>query len=125
MIDLRAVFASVTVIAWLAGCGRSSNTPVPPSAPIAEKPNVIVTIDGKRRACVVALYTEAQGSTVACDDVVSFIKNELRVPSGSIFDLRTIPEIDDAQVATVGGSLKDAGYLFIGGPNARFTTGSR
>ena len=76
-----------------------------------------MTLDGARHTCVVALYSEAQGSAVSCDDVVPFIKDELRVSSGSVYDLRTIPEVDKAQTARVEASLDQAGYRFIAGPH--------
>jgi hypothetical protein len=99
----------------LAGCGQSANTPVSASPPIAARPDVIVTFDGKQHACVVALYSEAQGSSISCNDVVSFVKDELRVPAGSIYDVRTIPDVDSAEMTKVEAGLKTAGYRFIGG----------
>jgi hypothetical protein len=121
MIHRRALFASTLGFALLAGCGPSANTPAPVSPPIAVRPDVIITFDGKQ--CLVALYSEAQGSAISCDDVVPFVKDELRVPSGSIYDIRTIPEVDEAQRTRVEASLKDAGYRFIGGPHAMSITG--
>lgn len=78
---------------------------------------MIVTIDGARHTCLVALYSEAQGSAVSCDEVVPFVRDELRVPSGSIYDLRTNPDVDNAQTARVAATLNGAGYRFIGGPH--------
>jgi hypothetical protein len=100
----------------LGGCGQSA-TPVPP--PIAAKADVIVTLDGKQHACVVSLYSEAQGSIVPCDDIVPFLRDELRVPSGAIYDIRTIAHVDDAEMAKIGTNLKGAGYRFIGGHKDR------
>jgi|ERR1700689_1470581 hypothetical protein len=111
MIDIRAVFVSSVVLMLLTGCGPSASAP-----PIASKPNVIVTLDGKTHACVVALYSETNGSSIACADVVPFVRDELRLPKRSIYDIRTISKVDDAEVAKVGASLKGAGYRYIGGP---------
>jgi hypothetical protein len=108
------VLASTAAVLLLAGCGPSTNTPAP--GRIATKPDVIVTMDGARHACVVALNSETQGSTISCDDVVPFLRDELRVPSGSIYDVRTLPGVDKAALAKVDTSLRDAGYRFIGGP---------
>ncbi len=94
----------------LVGCGSSSTPPK-----IAERPDVIITLDGKRHACVVALDKEPQGSTVACKDAVSFVKDELRVQRGSIYDIRTVANVDDTEIASVRADLNDAGYHFIGG----------
>jgi hypothetical protein len=106
----RAVLLSGLVSILLGGCG-SSNTP----PKIAEQPNVIITLDGKRHACVVALDKEPQGSSVPCKGAVSFVKDELRVPAGAIYDIRTVATVDDTEIASVRDALNDAGYRFIGG----------
>jgi hypothetical protein len=110
MIDARTVLACIAVVTPLAGCGSSANAPdsVPP--PIAAKPDVLVTLDGEHHTCIVALSSEAQGSTIACDDVVPFVRDELRVPGGSIYEIRTIPKVEQAEMAKVEASLKGAGY---------------
>jgi hypothetical protein len=112
------VIASATVFTLLSGCGPSANTPASVPPPIAAKPDVIVTIDGKHHACVVALYREALGSSISCEDVIPFVRDELRLASGSIYDLRANPDADETVVARVGASLTGAGYRFIGGPHA-------
>jgi hypothetical protein len=114
---MRALFASAFGCMLLAGCGPSANTPDAASPPIAAKPDVIVTIDGQHHACVVALSSEAQGSTITCDEVMPFVKDELRVPSGVIYDIRVTPGADKAEMAKVEASLEGAGYRFIGGPH--------
>jgi hypothetical protein len=120
MTDIRPFFAATTVFVLLAGCGSSTNTPNPGSPSVAAKPDVIVTIDGKRHACVVALLSEAQGSSVPCGDVIPFIRDELRIPSGSVYDIRTISDVDQAEVAGVDAKLKAAGYrLFDGSRKGR------
>jgi hypothetical protein len=90
----------------IGACGSSTQS----AAPTAAKSDVIVTLDGVHRACVVALNSEAQGSTIPCSDVVAFLKDELRVPSGSVYDIRTIPEVDAAEKTRVEAALKAAGY---------------
>jgi hypothetical protein len=112
MFDIRAVFVAFFIL--LAGCGTSANTPVPAPPPIAAKPDVTIAFDGERHACVVALSSEAQGSAIPCNDVVPFVRDELRLPSGSIYDIR-IPDVNEAEMAGVGARLKAAGYRFIGG----------
>jgi hypothetical protein len=107
MIRLRAVLAPSMVLVSLAGCGPSANTPGP-SVPL--KSDVIVTLDGEHHTCIVALHSEPQGSTVSCADVVPFVRDELRLASGSIYDMRTIAKVDDAERAKVESSLKAAGY---------------
>jgi hypothetical protein len=94
----------------LVACGSSSTPPK-----LAERPDVIITLDGKRHTCVVALEKEPQGSTVPCKDTVSFVKDELRVPSGSIYDIHIVANVDNAEIASVRDALNGAGYRFIGG----------
>ena len=103
----------------LTGCGSSTNAPATGAAsvtpPIADKADVIITVDGTHHNCVAALYSEAQGSTVACADLIPFIRDELRVPSGSIYDIHSMPEGDSTELTKVRTSLNEAGYRFIGG----------
>jgi hypothetical protein len=110
-----AILASTAVFVFLTGCGRSANTPgaVPP--PVPSKPDVTVTFDGNRRKCVVALPSEAQGSFISCSDVVPFVKDQLRLPSGAVYDIRKISDVDEAEIARVRAELNGAGYRSIGG----------
>ena len=114
-IEARQALALAAILISLAGCGSSTNTPAPGSPPIAARPDVVVTIDGVHHACLVALYSEAQGSSISCDDVVPFVRDELRLAGGSIYDTRTIGTFDAAEMAKTTQSLKDAGYRFNGG----------
>jgi hypothetical protein len=101
---LRTLIGVCTVLTMLGGCGP------------AERPDAIVTIDGVRHACVVALHDEAQGSAVPCSDVAAFLKDELRLAGGSSCDVRTVSDVDAAEVTRVNASLKAAGYRLIGRP---------
>jgi hypothetical protein len=92
----------IALFVSLAGCGP------------AARPDVIITLDGARHACVVALYSEPQGSAVSCAEVVPFVRDQLRVASGSTYDIRTIAKADDAERTNVEAGLKAAGYRFIG-----------
>jgi hypothetical protein len=116
---IYAALASLAPLLLIVGCGSPSGSPTnPPSSAspaIAAKPDVIVTFDGERHSCVVALYSEAQGSMVRCTDIVPFIRDELKVASGSVYDTRTIAQVDAGEVAKTTQNLKDAGYRFIGG----------
>jgi hypothetical protein len=114
---IRALITSTVAMALLAGCGHSAETAAPVAPPIAAKPDVIITLDGERHTCVVALLSEAQGSAVACNEVVAFVRDELRVASGSIYEIRTIADVDRAEMTRVRASLDGAGYRFSGGPH--------
>jgi hypothetical protein len=103
-VEILAIFATSAIfVLLLAGCGRSG-----------PKADVTITLDGAHHACVVALSREAQGSIISCSDVVPFIRDELRLPSGSTYDVRTNSDVDRAEVASVGARLKDAGYRVAG-----------
>jgi hypothetical protein len=107
---LRIFFLASNMAAMLlAGCGPSSDPK------IAENADVTITVDGKHHACVVALYKEPQGSSIPCADVVPFLKDQLRLQAGSIYDVHIILGVDAAEMAGLGASLKGAGYRFIGG----------
>ena len=108
-----AIIASATVLAALTGCGNSTSSSESPR--IASRPDLTVKFDGKRRRCIVALSSEAQGSTISCDEVVSFVKDELRLAPGSIYNVGATSGGDDAEVAKVRANLNHAGYRFIGG----------
>lgn len=110
-------FRVLVIAIPLAGCGSSTEAPASYQGPplIAAKADVIVTLDGKQHVCVVALNNEQQGNNIACDDVVAFVKDELRLPSGSVYDIHGDKDADKAEVARVAAGLKGAGYRFIGG----------
>ena len=111
---LRAAFLSLPAL-WLFGCGSANNGPAPVAAPIAGKPDVVITFDGANHACVVALFAEPQGNTIPCAELVPFLKDELRLPSGSIYDTHMAANPDAAEVAKTTRTLNEAGYRFIGG----------
>jgi hypothetical protein len=101
--------ALLTMSVVLAGCGAPSNAP-------AKKADFIVTLDGIHHVCVVALANEEHGSSIACSDVIPFLKDELRLPAGAIYDLHKTAQVGDAQAASVRENLTAAGYRFISGP---------
>jgi hypothetical protein len=106
-IALRAVLACGMGLLWLAGCGPSANTPGQSGS---STPDVIVTVDSEHHSCVVALNGEPQGSTIACAELVPFVRDELRRASGSTYAIRTVGKVDDRETDTVESSLKGAGY---------------
>jgi hypothetical protein len=113
MIALRAILASNLVAMLLAGCSPSANT----DPKIAEKADFTITVDGKHHACDVALSKETQGSSIPCAEVVPFLRDQLRLRGGSIYDAHIIPDTDAAEMGGLRASLKGAGYRFIGGRN--------
>jgi hypothetical protein len=107
--------ATICAPLLLIGCGSSNNAAAPAPAPMTANPAAIITFDGERHTCVVALSSEAQGNIIPCADVVPFLRDELRLPSGSIYDTRTIAKYDPAEIAKTTQNLNDAGYRFNGG----------
>jgi hypothetical protein len=99
----------------LIGCGSSSHAPAPVSAPMTATPAAIITFDAERHTCVVALSSEPQGNLIPCADVAPFLRDELRLASGSIYDTCTIGKFDAAEMAKTTQSLNEAGYRFNGG----------
>ena len=97
----------------LIGCGSPGNAPA--GAPIAAKPDVVITFDGANHACVVALASEQNGNTIPCAELIPFLRDELRVANGAIYDTRVTGNADGAEVARTTQNLNDAGYRFIGG----------
>lgn len=123
MISARAQFVAVTLCALVTACARPTGVPIPIVLPIASRPDVIITFDGERHACVGALIDETTGRATSCDGVLPFMRDALKLRSGSIYDIRTIPDVDEAQMHVVTASLKDAGYRFIEAPHVLFLTG--
>jgi hypothetical protein len=111
------VFAAASIL--MAACGSQSDGPASNAAspPTAEKADVTIVLDGAQHACVVSLASEAQGSSIPCKDVVAFIRDELRIASGSSYDLHQ-RGAEEAEVAIVRATLKDAGYRPVGGRDA-------
>jgi hypothetical protein len=123
MISDRAQFASLTLCALLTGCARPTGAPNPVAPTAATRPDVIVTFDGERHACVVALLNEPEGHTMSCDGVLPFVRDDLKLQSGSVYDIRTTPDVDEAAIHRVAAGLNGAGYRLIEGPHVMFLTG--
>jgi hypothetical protein len=111
---MRRVLA-ISASLLLLGCGSSNNAAGPVAAAMTANPAAIITFDGDRHTCVIAASGEALGSIVPCADLVPFMRDELRLASGSIYDTRTIGNFDAAEMAKTTRSLNDAGYRFNGG----------
>ncbi len=108
----RSALLPALACVFLGGCGPSANEPALP--PPAAKPDVIITVDATQHTCGVALYTEAQGSAVPCDDVAAFVRDELRLPKAAIYDLQGGPGVDRAEMTKIDAILQGAGYRNAG-----------
>lgn len=104
----------LTMSLLLAGCGPET-APSSGAAQAGQQADVIVTLDGVRHECVVALNKEEHGSAIACGDITSFLKDELRLAAGATYDLRTTPEVSREESTRVQENLNTAGYRWVGG----------
>jgi hypothetical protein len=123
MTSVPAQFASLTLCALLIGCAGRTKAPNPLPPPTAKRPDVIVTFDGGLHACVVALLNEPEGHTMSCDGVLRFVRDDLKLQIGSVYDIRTIPDVDEAEMHRVAVALNGAGYRFVEGSHVMFLTG--
>jgi hypothetical protein len=123
MIGIRAQFALLTLCVLVIGYARLIGAPNLAAPPISSRPDVIVTFDGGRHACVVARSNETEGHAMSCDAVLAFVRDDLKLQSGSVYDVRAIPDVDEAEMHRVAASLNRAGYRFIEGPHVMFLTG--
>jgi hypothetical protein len=103
-VSARAAGLCVLVGTLLAACGSSNEASAPSS------PSVKVTLEGAHQLCHIALSTETQASSIACSDVVAFLRDELRLPSGAVYELGADSKVDPAELATVSANLQNAGY---------------
>jgi hypothetical protein len=110
---MRQFWVAAVVLMLLSGCGRANSPASPPSA--AAKPDIVVTVDGEHHTCVVAKYAEPTGSTIGCADVVSFVKDELRVRAGSSYELHGPAATDRVEADKTKAALDAAGFKFVGG----------
>jgi hypothetical protein len=108
-VSARTATLFLLVGTLLAACGASNDAsaPAPPSKGRAD---VKVTLDGAHHLCNIALATETQASSIACSEVVSFFRDELRLPSGAVYELRADGKFDPAELATLSANLQNAGY---------------
>jgi hypothetical protein len=108
-VTTRIATLGAVFVALLAACG-SSNDASAPAAPSKAKADVTIRLDGVHHVCNVALPTEEHPSSIACADVAAFVRDELRVPSGAVYDLRADPQGEPSELTSISASLKNAGY---------------
>ncbi len=120
--NVRTAFGFAAALILLSACGSRSAEPAYNASlsPTAEKADVTIVVDGAQHACVVSLASEAQGSSIPCKEVVAFIQDELRVASGSSYDLR-LRGAQDIEAGSLRASLREAGYRPVGGRDSGTT----
>ena len=120
--QVRAAFVFAAASILVAACGsRSAEPATDASSPSSsEKADVTIVVEGASHACVVSLASEAQGSSIPCKEVIAFIKEQLRVASGSSYDLR-LRGAEEADAVALRLSLRDAGYRPWSGRNSGAT----
>lgn len=105
----RTATLCILVGTLLAACG-SSHEAAAPGSPSKGRADVKVALEGAHHLCNIALATETQASSIACSDVVAFLRDELRLPSGAVYELRAEGKVDPAELATLSANLQNAGY---------------
>jgi len=122
-VKLRAISLTMSIAASLVGCGHSIATSPQATPPVPTTPAVIVTIDGPHHTCVVAKYNETHGRVVDCSAIAAYFRDDLRLPVSTFYDLRTVPDVNEAEMTDLQASLNGAGYHLIGGLHVGFITG--
>lgn len=117
--ELRAALAAAAIglaAGAAGGCGGSAQAPAAASPPGPSRADVVISYDGKRHRCIVALRTEKQGSIVPCGEVAAFVRDELRLAKGSTYEIAA--GADEPELGGLGVGLDGAGYRLIGRPRA-------
>jgi hypothetical protein len=84
------------------------------------KAEVVVILS--KNGCEVALADGTQRRTMACAEVVSYLTSTLKMPRGALFELKTIPDVDEAEFDRLRSGLKAAGYKPTPGVHVGFLT---
>ena len=86
------------------------------------KPDFVVTFDGPNGDCLVAHVVTASAKHIPCDQVVSYVANDLKLPAGALFEIATIPDVRERDFDHVMAALSAAGYKLTPGPHIGFLT---
>ena len=114
----RILFITACLLfASLASCGRHST-----DGEVASAPDIVVTFDGPTGACEVSKAGDANKRWMPCLQVPSYLMNTLKIPPGSLFDYKTIPDVNVAEFERVMAELKAAGYQLTPGTHVGFLT---
>ena len=85
------------------------------------KADVLITFNGPKNICEVALVG-ATPKPLPCTQVVSYLVNDLKLPKGALFDVKTIPDVNVSEYESVMAALKTAGYNLTPGIYVGFLT---
>jgi hypothetical protein len=120
LVNRTLFIAACLPLAFLTSCGRSH--PADPPTVAAVPAEVVVTFDGARNACGLSRPGDANSKSMPCIEVTSYLVKTLKLPRGSLFDYKTIPDVNVAEFDLVMSELKAAGYKLTPGTHAGFLT---
>ena len=123
LVNRTLVIAACFPLSFLTSCGRSHSAN--PRVVAAVPAEVVVTFDGPRNACGLSRPGDANSQSMPCIEVTSYLVNTLQLPRGSLFDYKTIPDVNVAQFEQVMSELKAGGYQLTPGARAGFLTEPR
>ena len=82
----------------------------------------VVTIDGPNGRCDVTLGDGTRRQSMACLEVASHVASTLKLPRGALFDVVTVPDIDESEYDRVMSDLSALGYKLTPGWHIGFLT---
>ena len=86
------------------------------------KPDFVLTFDGPRGNCRVALASQEGVEILPLSKVVGFLRTVPSISGASRFEVITIPDVDVAEYDAVLAGLKAAGYRMTPGVHVGFLT---
>lgn len=92
-----------------------------PTRSLAMKADVLVIFNGPENTCEVVLGGGAPTSLLFTD-VVGYLVNDLKLPTGTLFDITTVPDVKIREYEYVLAALKAAGYRLTPGIHVGFLT---
>jgi hypothetical protein len=119
----RAKLAALACCAVVLGCARPTVAPTDSSPADGTVPDAVITINGERHVCIVAVKDRSPDHWMACDAVVAFLQDEIKLRAGAVYDIRTVPDVDEADIHRLSKGLKIAGYHYLQGPHVMLLTG--
>jgi hypothetical protein len=108
-----------TLSVALIGCSDGTRDAV--VAPTV-RPDFVLTFDGPARNCHVALSGTGKENALPCSKVVGFLREAPGISTASRFEVKLVPDVNEADHDAVMVSLAAAGYRLTPGPHVGFLT---
>ena len=114
-----AVLISAGVsLTLVASCARHHSA----GANAEAKADFVVIFDGPAKTCAISGLADMAPHTMVCEKVAPYLVNTLKLPAGSLFDIKTIPDVNVSEHDQVMSALKAAGYKLAPGVHVGFLT---